>query len=216
MASRYTATHGALTVTTIVTGTWRENCYVVSDDATRAALVFDPGDDAADILAVIDELNLHVERILLTHAHFDHVGGALALIERTGAPCEVHSADIKLFRRAPLYAMAFEKRRIELPEAVATFEEGAEYRVGEAVFRALLTPGHTPGSVCFVGSDFVVSGDTLLREAIGRTDLPGGDGVALLSSIEMLLARMPDAMVLFAGHGKPWSFGEARAWWQSR
>lgn len=205
---------GPFTVTTFVTGTWRENCHVVTDRESGASLVFDPGDDGEWL---VEELRaFDVKRLLLTHAHYDHLGAARAIGDAYGLPCEVHARDALLVRRAPLYALSFERRKIQLPSDVRTFDDDARIELGSDAFTALATPGHTPGGVAFAHDAVVVSGDTLLKEAVGRVDLPGGDAAALDAGIATLLARVSPGALLFPGHGAPWLAAEARAWWAAR
>ena len=204
---------GDVRVDTFVTGSWRENCYVVTERSSGDSAVIDPGDDAERIIAHVADSHLNVRFILCSHAHYDHVGAVVALCDHTDLPCHVHQEDTRLLKRAPLYAMSFEKRSIEVPKSVQAFENGDAFELGALSFRVFSSPGHTPGSVCFRYGDLLFAGDTILREKRGRTDLPGGDAAALEKSIDALLSAFEEDLVVLPGHGRPWSLDEARSWW---
>jgi hydroxyacylglutathione hydrolase len=202
-----------MTVDTFVTGRWHENCYVISDQQTGQAAVIDPGDDGERILRHLSEERLNPELILLTHSHYDHLGAAEAVCQASSRPCLVHTADHSLLKRAPLYALSFEKRALTVPRSVELFEDGASFSLGRLQIRASLGAGHTPGSVSFRCGSVMFTGDTLLRAKAGRTDLPGGDRAQLRLSIEALMDSSAALAALFPGHGHRWSPEDARAWW---
>jgi glyoxylase-like metal-dependent hydrolase (beta-lactamase superfamily II) len=190
-----------LQVARIVTGRWRQNCYVVSDKQGRGIIV-DPGSQAEDIAAHVDENGLRVEAILNTHGHFDHIGAVASLQDRYDAPFYLHGADGSLLKRANLYRMLFEARDpVRVP---GRFEDIAvlpsPFSVGSFVISWIATPGHTDGSVCFLIEDLLFSGDTLMRNAVGRTDLPGGDRSRLAASIRRLMT-LPSGTTIYPGHG---------------
>ena len=192
----------ALVVGTIVTGRWRQNCYVISDAQGRAIMV-DPGSQADEIAAHVDRNGLHVDGILNTHGHFDHIGAVAPLVDRYHAPFYLHGADGMLLKRANLYRMMFEARDpVRVP---ASFEDiaalPATFTVGPFVISWIATPGHTDGSVCFLIDDLLFSGDTLMRNAVGRTDLPGGDRARLAESLRKLMS-LPGQTVVYPGHGE--------------
>jgi hydroxyacylglutathione hydrolase len=212
MVQRFVVQIGNYQVTQVVTGTWKENCYVIADTEAGELAVIDPGDDAGEILAVVSDSNLAVVQVLLTHGHYDHIGAANELCELFDVPCRIHERDLKLLKRAPLYAINFEKKQVNAPACVATFADGEEFRVGALTLCAFPAPGHTPGGVCFLGEGMVFSGDTLMRESIGRTDLPGGDFRRIHMTVAELMHKVPGDPVVFPGHGVPWTMEEARAW----
>jgi glyoxylase-like metal-dependent hydrolase (beta-lactamase superfamily II) len=209
----YVYDYGAIRVEVFVTGTWRENCYLVTDREASAMAWIDPGDEADRLAAHSDAQPHPVSWILCTHAHFDHVGAIDELSRHSGLPCQLHREDLQLFKRAPLYALAFEKRSITVPKAAELFDDGATFSLGSHDFKAVRSPGHTPGSVSFRYGPLLFVGDTLMHSKRGRTDLPGGDAVALDQSIAALLEEFEDDLVLLPGHGKPWTLEEARTWW---
>lgn len=153
-----------------------------------------------------------VEHILLTHGHYDHVGAAAALSARYQRACLVHAADRALVGQAAVYAHAFDRSTITTPSNVITFDTSL-LTLGGLSLAVIACPGHTPGSVAFRLPGVVLSGDTLLREATGRTDLPGGDAQVLRGSVERLLRHEDPGTLLRAGHGRPWEVGAAREWW---
>ena len=122
--------YGDVLIETFVTGTWRENCYFVTDRSASETVVIDPGDEHERLIAYIEDRGYRVTLILLTHAHYDHVGAVVALSEHTGLPCHVHRDDRKLLKRAPLYALSFEKKRILLPTSIELFDDCAKFELG--------------------------------------------------------------------------------------
>lgn len=205
---------GDLRVETIVTrGPWRENCYLVEHAPSGEQAVIDPGGDAERIVAALAARGGPVRHLLLTHAHHDHVGAAAAVARHFGLTCLLHGADERLLRHAPMYALRFAGKRIEPPRPYATFREPPELGLGPHPIRAVHTPGHTPGSVCFRVGDLAFTGDTVLRESVGRTDLPGGDWEVLAATVTALLEALPPRTTLLPGHGGTWTAAEARAWW---
>ncbi len=205
--------YGDLSIETFVTGTWRENCYLVTDRGASETAVIDPGDDHERLIEFIENRGYRVTLILLTHAHYDHVGAVAALSEHTGLPCHIHRDDKKLLRRAPLYALSFEKKKIPLPTSIELFDDCAKFELGSRVFESMPCPGHTPGGTCFRIENLLFVGDTILVRKRGRTDLPGGDAETLEASIARLLGELEGDFAIFPGHGAPWTLDEARSWW---
>jgi len=204
---------GSCTVTCIVTGAeWRQNSYIVSNEPSRHAVLIDPGDDAEVIIRHVEERGENVTRILLTHSHHDHVGAAARVSAHFKVPCELHSQDVRLLMHAPMYALRFANKRIVPVSDYRAFEALSSSE--EPAVRSVHTPGHTKGSVCYLFDGFVMTGDTLLYKHVGRTDLPGASAEQIVMSIDLLLGELADESVIFSGHGKPWTVGEAKQWWQ--
>ena len=190
-----------LEVTTFVNGRWRQNCYLVSDGCGNA-LVVDPGSEADQIAAAIDQNGWRLHGVLNTHAHYDHIGAVAPLMDRYQAPFYLHKADEPLLRRANLYRMLFESRdAVRVPSVTHDIAAlPASFAVGPFALSWIPTPGHTDGSVCFLSEGFLFSGDTLMQGAIGRTDLPGGNRELLLASLRKLM-DLPGETVVCGGHG---------------
>jgi len=181
-------------------GPLQTNCYLLGDEATRACAIIDPGDEPETIARAIARRDLRPALILLTHAHFDHIGAVGALRERYGARVGISEieapflADARL-SGAELFGFSFEPSRADF-----TIAEGDQLRVGELTLTALETPGHSPGGLSYLGGTFVFVGDVLFRDGIGRYDLPGASSLVLARSLERLLALNGDTTV-YPGHG---------------
>jgi len=184
-------------------------CHMPSIEAA----VIDPGGNADDIIGTVLGDSVTVRRILLTHAHHDHVGAVAALCRRFRIACEIHKGDARLLRHAPMYALRFGGKHFEAAEPSNAFDGPWVIQLGLRQINVVHTPGHTAGSVCYDFGGFLFTGDTLLYHHVGRTDLPGGDATLLNRSIQNLLDIFPDDTVLFPGHGRVWTIGEARLWW---
>lgn len=190
-----------LQVTQFINGRWRQNCYLIAGDRGDA-LIVDPGSQAQDIVDLVTRNHWRVHAILNTHGHYDHVGAVSPLKESYGAPFYLHRADGDLLKRANLYRMLFESREAIRVPAIDCDISGlpAAFEVGPFSLSWIATPGHTPGSVCLLLDEYLFSGDTLMHNAIGRTDLPGGDRQQLLASVRKL-QELPGEMVVCGGHG---------------
>ena len=192
------------------------NCTLLGDPGAGEAIVIDPGLAArggpAHLLGRLEALGLRLTQILVTHAHIDHIGGALQLKQATGAPILLHQADLPLLAMMDMQAgwLGVAPPPVQPPDASA--EEGM--RVGLPGLRGqiLHTPGHTEGSICvlFPEADLLIAGDTLFAGSIGRTDLPGGDGRKILRSIRDRLLPLPDRTLVVPGHGAETTIGEER------
>jgi glyoxylase-like metal-dependent hydrolase (beta-lactamase superfamily II) len=181
------------------------NCSIFGDETTRQAMVVDPGDEIDRILDILSLHQLTVTAIVITHAHIDHIGGAQELKAATGAPVYMNLADSELQRMMDVQATWL---GIPTPQAVdidVPVKDGDKLLVGAAEVHVLHTPGHTQGSICLwmPSEGKLVAGDTLFRDSIGRTDLPGGDGRQILQSIHDQLLPLPGDTQVFPGHGDP-------------
>lgn len=203
-------------VWTIETGErWKEICYLIMHGCSDELVLIDPGDDPDFISNAILETGNKFRFLLLTHAHHDHIGAVESICTRFGVTCHLHKGDLRLLHHAPMYALSFAGKKIERVTSFQTFEDTPSFKLGDDSIHVIHTPGHTPGSVCYSIGSSIFTGDTLLNEHIGRTDLPGGDRGKIQQSIEFLL-NLPgdDQMMLFPGHGSSWTLGQARKWWQ--
>ena len=177
-------------LTSLTVGSIGTNCYILYNEDTKAAVVIDPSDEATLVEARIRALGLSVRAILLTHGHFDHGGDVARVVRATGAPVYVHPAD----RSLPSWLT-------HGLQADRDLTEGQELDFDGLRFLVVCTPGHTPGSVCFLCGDRMFAGDTLFAGSCGRTDLPGGSHADMLRSLRRL-AELPGNYRVFPGHGE--------------
>lgn len=197
-------------VVQIPNGVFAENCYLVIDEASAECAVVDPGEEAGMILHKIEREGVRAVGIWVTHAHLDHVMGVARVRAATGASVWLHPADRPLYDRVTQQAVAFGLRAEQPPPPDASWSHGDVTRVGRLTFGVRHTPGHSPGSVALVGEGVVFSGDVLFQGSIGRTDLPGGDFGTLIGSIERELLVLPDATIVYSGHGPQTTIGAER------
>jgi glyoxylase-like metal-dependent hydrolase (beta-lactamase superfamily II) len=192
-------------------GPLQTNCFIAADAETNQAVVIDPGWDAPDILAALTERGWQVRYVLLTHAHFDHIGAVADVVEATGAPLAAHPLELPLLRRLG-GARELGLHLRPLPEPDLLLEPGQALEVGRLRFEVLFVPGHTPGHVAFhePQAKAVFSGDVLFREGIGRTDFPGGSYATLMRSLREVLLALPDETAVYPGHGPATTLGAER------
>jgi glyoxylase-like metal-dependent hydrolase (beta-lactamase superfamily II) len=188
------------------------NCSIIGDETTHEAMVIDPGDDIADIQAVIAQHHLQVKQIVITHAHIDHVGGAMKLRAATGAPILLNQNDYDLLKMLDVQAQwigVAPPGKVEIDRSVTT---GETVTAGSHTAQILHTPGHTEGSIClyFAAEKKLIAGDTLFAGSIGRTDLPGGNMQKILDSLHGTVLALPDETVVVPGHGELTTIGEER------
>ena len=194
----------------IPNGQFIENCYLVVDEQAGECAIVDPGEEAGLILHKLAATSAKPVAIWLTHAHIDHVLGVPRVAAETGVPVWLHPADRALYDAVPEQATWFGLAAPALPPPNRTFAHGDTVRVGEVAFQVRHTPGHSPGSVSLVGPGVVLGGDVLFAGSIGRTDLPGGDFDTLIASIERELLSLPDATIVYTGHGPETTVGRER------
>jgi hydroxyacylglutathione hydrolase len=188
------------------------NCSVIGDEMTHEAMVIDPGDDIDDVLDLVRKHNLQVKQIVITHAHIDHVGGAMKLRAATGAPILLNQNDYALLKMLDMQAawigMA-NPGKVEIDQSI-----GQADTVGAGALRAnvIHTPGHTEGSIClyFPADRKLIAGDTLFAGSIGRTDLPGGSFEKIIRSLREKVLALPDETIVVPGHGPLTTIGEER------
>jgi glyoxylase-like metal-dependent hydrolase (beta-lactamase superfamily II) len=191
----------------LTNGAFAENCYLLADPERREAVVIDPGEEAELFLARLEHERWTPTAVWLTHAHLDHVAGVAALKAATGVPVLLHPADRALYDATPRQAAMFGLSADVPPPPDGELAEGQRLSVGDCAFEVLHTPGHSRGSVTFVGHGMAFTGDALFAGSIGRTDLPGGDTETLLRSIREKLFALPDATVVLSGHGPETTIG---------
>ena len=177
-------------IETLPLGAYQTNCYIAWDEESDDCIVIDPGYEPQRVLTQAQALGKHIAAILLTHGHFDHVGGVREIAEKTGCPVYLHENELSQpeeMTAGPLYY-------------THTYGEGDVLQLAGLTIRVLHTPGHTEGSVCLMVEDTLFSGDTLFMDSIGRTDFPGGSFSQMQKSLRRLAAMDGDCRVL-PGHG---------------
>jgi len=199
-----------LLVRGVVVGLFRTNCYVVGSRRRGEAVCIDPGDEPEQILALARDLGVRITRLVATHAHLDHVLGARALQEATGAPFLLHPADEGIARLVPQQAAHWLGAPAPPPPPIdQPLADGQDLEIEGVSLRVLHTPGHTPGSVSLYAPGLLFSGDTLFRGSVGRWDL-GGNRRQLLASILDRLLALPDYTRVLPGHMQETSIGAER------
>jgi len=188
------------------------NCSVIGDETTHESMVIDPGDDINDVLAVVRKHSLRVKQIVITHAHIDHVGGAMKLRAATGAPILLNQNDYSLLKMLDVQAAWIGMRSPGTVEIDRSITTGETVTAGSLTADILHTPGHTEGSIClyFPAQKKLIAGDTLFAGSIGRTDLPGGSMQKILRSLHDTLLALPDETVVVPGHGELTTIGDER------
>jgi hydroxyacylglutathione hydrolase len=189
-----------LIIKTIPAGVYEANCYLIVDEDTKECGIIDPGGDAKKIDAIIKSLNANPRYILLTHGHFDHVGGVIELINSFNIPYYIHEIDEKYMEKDNSVFGT-------LPKASGYLKDGDTIKLGETVIKVIETPGHTKGGVCFLVNDKLFTGDTLFQGSVGRSDFIGGDGRELINSIKTKLLPLGDEIEVYPGHGEASTIG---------
>jgi hydroxyacylglutathione hydrolase len=192
---------------TFEVGPFMVNCYLVGCEQTREAMIIDPGDMGDRILARAKELDIEVKHIVNTHGHADHIKDNGLIKARTGAPIWIHQSDAPMLPVPNHNLSAFFGFSITSPPADRFLEEGTDFVLGNLTFKVIHTPGHSPGGICLLNDKTLFAGDTLFRDSIGRTDLPGGDFDTLDRSIKERIYPLDDDVIVYPGHGPPTTVG---------
>lgn len=193
-------------------GPIQTNCYLLGCEETLQAAVIDPSWNGRAIVATAETDGWEITHILLTHSHFDHVGGLEEVKTLTGAPIYLHAEAVEMLKNTSMSAALFGLRVSAPPPPDEFLSDGQELQVGELLIKVLFTPGHAPGHVSFYLPDYRVlfDGDVLFQDGIGRTDLPGGDYSTLMETIQKKILTLPDETKVFSGHGTATTIGQER------
>lgn len=192
-------------------GAMGANCYVVACDETKEGVLVDPGAEGMRIYRWVTEMGIEITRILLTHGHLDHIGAVDELRERFNCPVLIHAGDAEMLTSARKNLSAYFGPGLSFRAADDLLADGQVLNVGKKTIKVLHTPGHSPGSVCLLTEQGVLSGDTLFAGSIGRTDFPGGSLEELLRGVETKLLTLPDDTPVYPGHGEATTIGQERA-----
>jgi len=191
----------------IPVGPLQTNCYIVYDG--NSSLVIDPGDEPDIILDEIKKNSLSVDYIIITHAHFDHIGAVPEIKEATSAKIALHPDELILYESAPEQATLWGFELPAMPSPDIFIEDGSKIEIGSMTLRVMHTPGHSPGGISLYGDGFVFTGDTLFAGSVGRTDFFGGSIERLKESFRRLLSLPPET-IIYPGHGESSKIGIER------
>ena len=194
----------------LAVGPFEMNAYIVAEDEGKKCLLIDPGDEPERIVDIIEKHDLKPERIIITHAHIDHIRHLKAVQNRLHLPLYIHEDDLPLLENINEQALFFDLSTSGIPEVWDFLRDGQEVEVGSLHLKILHTPGHSPGSICLYGEGQIFVGDVLFKDSIGRTDLYGGNFEQLRQSIKGKLLSLPDETVVHPGHGEDTTIGREK------
>lgn len=208
---------GLLSIKSIVLSVCSTNCYILYDNETKEGFIIDPAASPDKIIDLVTRLSIDVKAILLTHGHFDHIGGANVLKERYGVHIYGHEDEVDMARDAMINLSAhFDD--VNCVEIDKPLRDGEEFKVAGFDIKTIHTPGHTKGSCCYIVTDDekdrLFSGDTIFYHSYGRTDLPTGSGATIIRSILDKLLVLDDNMEVFPGHGDTTTIDEEKKWYR--
>ncbi len=196
----------------LTVGPFQENCYVVGDEESGEGALIDPGDEASRIALVVEQTEVEIGQIILTHSHIDHIGAVAQLKEEYTCPVLIHDEAEPMLKQAPTQAMMMGLKFGKIPSVDRYIEDEEVVEVGGLQLKALYTPGHAPGHLSFYVEDggIVISGDALFAGSVGRVDLPGGSMEVLMTSIKERLLTLPDETLVYPGHGPDTTIGSEK------
>ena len=182
------------------------NNYLIFDEESREAALIDCSDTDTAIVEKLEQNNLHLKYILLTHAHFDHIGAVCFFKEKYQPTVCLNEADCALMAQLNQWQHQMGFPETDIPTVDLRINENTDLKLGTKSIRVITTPGHTPGGVCYLYEDYLFSGDTLFRGAYGRIDLPGSSATDMKNSLKKLSA-LPTPLTVYPGHGSPTTIG---------
>lgn len=194
----------------LTVGVYAANCYIVYCEDTKEGIVIDPGDEGDRILKRVEELNLDVKYIILTHGHGDHIGGLKEVKEGTQAPILIHEGDRELLNDGTKNLSSVMATGSVQLEADRFVKDGEELSFGNYSAKIIHTPGHTPGGISINIDGSLFTGDTLFTGSIGRTDFPGGSYEQIINSIKEKLVPFSDDIIVYPGHGPSSTIGREK------
>ncbi|MEK7467193.1 MAG: MBL fold metallo-hydrolase [Planctomycetota bacterium] len=194
----------------LVVGPFAENSYVIGDEAAREGALVDPGGDVEELLEIAKNARLKVGKILITHAHWDHVFGVAEAKRLTGAETILPRGERKMLEALDRQSEMMGLPAPEEPEIDRWVDEGDTIEIGSLEFRVMIVPGHSPGHGAFISGLDALSGDTLMAGSVGRTDLPGGNFEVFADSITNKILKLPDKTRIHPGHGPSTTVGKER------
>lgn len=188
-------------IDSVIVGPLETNCYLVCCPESLECAVVDPGAEAPKIFQLIATKGLTPVLLLNTHGHIDHIGANKDIKERFNIPLCIHPYDKSMLENAQKSELSFFLDAKDSPPPDKFLEDEEIIKIGKSSLRVIHTPGHSPGSVSFLGDGFILSGDTLFYGGVGRTDLPGGSWPELVKSIKNKILTLPDETAVLPGHG---------------
>ena len=187
------------------------NTYLLWDSQSKEAILIDPGAPSHALVKYIKEQQLLVKMIVNTHGHGDHIGGNAFFAQELGCPIAIHPLDAPMLMDNRKNMSEYMGTPLPLKAAELLLNEGDEVLLGNTPVRIIHTPGHTPGGICLLAGKYLISGDTLFEQSIGRTDFPGGNHASLIKCIKEKLFVLPDDVLVYPGHGPSTSIGLEKA-----
>lgn len=185
----------------VIVGVFQENCWIIASPKSKEAIVIDPGDEPETIFELAKDMGVNIKMIVNSHAHADHILAVNAVKHQYNAPFYMHSLETDVLSASLSGIYSRLGREEEPPPTLdAYLKDGDKVDVSGLSLQVIHTPGHTPGSTSFYTNGLLFSGDTLFRQSIGRTDMPGGDGQLIIQSIKQKLLTLPEETIVLPGH----------------
>lgn len=195
----------------LTVGALENNCYIISDEETKEAVIVDPGDEPDRILDLIKKNEYKVKYIICTHAHFDHIAAIPEMKQELSANIVIHKDELLIYKNAHKHAELWGFEMEPLPEPDLLVSDNDNLFIGKISLKIIHTPGHSPGGICIKLDDILLTGDTLFKEAVGRTDLLGSNENDLKNSLKKIFKNMSDKTKILPGHGPETTIEEEKS-----